>query len=102
MHPLPPPRGGLSSQPTEPRDRTSMNPPNPDHTAASSATGEGQLSTVSTAAADGKKKRKHRGGKKRRNRRQSFAAPSETSAMESGRGAPTDDPLLEEAQPPST
>ncbi|EXJ75512.1 uncharacterized protein A1O5_00018 [Cladophialophora psammophila CBS 110553] len=50
------------------------------------------------APTDGKKKRKHRGGKKRRRRRQSFAAPSETSAMQSGRDVPTDDPLIEEAQ----
>ncbi|EXJ63232.1 hypothetical protein A1O7_03679 [Cladophialophora yegresii CBS 114405] len=69
--------------------------------AGSAAAGEGRLSTVSTAAGDGKKKRKHRAGKKRRNRRQSFAAPSETSAMTSGRDGPTDDPLIEEPQPPS-
>ncbi|KIW75361.1 hypothetical protein Z517_10102 [Fonsecaea pedrosoi CBS 271.37] len=66
----------------------------------SHAPGDARLSTVSTAHADGKKKRKHRGGKKRRNRRQSFAAPSETSAMQSGRDVPTDDPLIEEAQEP--
>ncbi len=80
-----------------------MNPSAPDNTASSAGTNGARLSTVSTAGTDGKKKRKHRGGKKRKNRRQSFAAPSETSAMASGREGPMDDPLMEdeEAQPPA-
>jgi magnesium transporter len=63
------------------------------------AEGHVGLPSASTTTADGKKKRKHRGGKKRRNRRQSFAAPSETSAVASGRDVLPDDPLIEEAEP---
>ena len=98
MHPLPPPRIEQPSQPADAREHipATMNPSNSDPSA-----GDGRPSVASTAPTDGKKRRKHRGGKKRRNRRQSFVAPSETSAMASGMEAPMDDPLIEEAEPPS-
>jgi len=41
---------------------------------------QGAASVLRTLV-EGRKRRKHRGGKKKRNRRQSFAAPSEDSAL---------------------
>ena len=41
-----------------------------------------RASTSTNPNPEAKKKRRHRGGKRKKNRRQSFAAPSETSALE--------------------
>lgn len=41
-----------------------------------------RASTSTNPNPEPKKKRRHRGGKRKKNRRQSFAAPSETSALE--------------------
>ncbi|EXJ86333.1 hypothetical protein A1O3_03284 [Capronia epimyces CBS 606.96] len=94
MHPLSPSTGNLSPRAGEARDqsRPRINAPAP------AASQPSAIPTVPTTPADGKKKRKHRGGKKRRNRRQSFAAPSEASAVPSLDGAAPEDPLIEESQ----
>lgn len=93
MHPLPPPRGTDTSrdqQSTETRTSVpSMADPSPSQGQDQSSLSVPQLST------DGRKKRKHRGGKKKRNRRQSFAAPSEDSALPTLEEGPGEDPSAE-------
>lgn len=56
-----------------------------------------RASTVTNPNPDGKKKRRHRGGKRKKNRRQSFAAPSETSAIMSGPEG-LHDPLIQQSE----
>ncbi|KIX10660.1 uncharacterized protein Z518_01744 [Rhinocladiella mackenziei CBS 650.93] len=105
MHPLPPPSRGQSSRSPEShnQDQARIHPRSTDQTSISASTVQAQGSTTSTAAQDGKKKRKHRGGKKRRNRRQSFAAPSDTSALQSVEEGPGHEtPPIEEAREPSS
>ncbi|KAK4941852.1 CorA metal ion transporter [Elasticomyces elasticus] len=76
-----------------------MDPSLANQPSTSASAAQSRPSVASTNPTDGKKRRKHRGGKKRRNnRRQSFAAPSDTSAMHSIADGPIDDPLIEESQ----
>lgn len=76
MHPLPPPPGRSSKT----RDQPSESARPPVIPESSTTTHNAQQSAVTTSEA-GKKKKRHRAGKKKRNRRQSFAAPSEDSAL---------------------
>ena len=95
MQPLPPPNRGTSSTGNQAHDQ---NQPENTHPAQSRQTTSvsdavAQGASVLPSQSDPKKKRKHRGGKRKKNRRQSFAAPSETSALESATDGLRDDPL---------
>ncbi|KAL9617669.1 MAG: hypothetical protein Q9160_007544 [Pyrenula sp. 1 TL-2023] len=76
MHPLPPPPG----RSTKARDQPSETARPPMIPESSTANHKSQQGAVTTSEG-GKKKKRHRAGKKKRNRRQSFAAPSEDSAL---------------------
>lgn len=76
MHPLPPPPGKLARA----RDHRSEPLPPPAIPETSIADHNSQQDDPATAEGS-KKKKRHRAGKKKRNRRQSFAAPSEDSAL---------------------
>ena len=79
MHPLPPPRTADRSREQQSNE---SRPAGPTPQASSDPREQTQSAPlVPQITADGRKKRKHRGGKKKRNRRQSFAAPSEDSAL---------------------
>ena len=97
MQPLPPPNRGTPSNGNQARDQTqseNMPSPRPQPTPAQSdAVAQG--ASVLPSQSDTKKKRKHRGGKRKKNRRQSFAAPSEGSAIQSAAEGFPDDPLIQ-------
>src|SRR5213595_1568970 len=79
MHPLLPPRTTDQSH-EQPSTETRPAALNMQDYLASQSRTQGAASVLRTLA-EGRKRRKHRGGKKKRNRRQSFAAPSEDSAL---------------------
>src|SRR5947207_2188361 len=78
MHPLLPPRTTDQSH-EQPSTETRPAALNMQDYSASQGRIQGAASVLRTLV-EGRKRRKHRGGKKR-NRRQSFAAPSEDSAL---------------------
>lgn len=95
MYPLPPPKREAPTATTGTDEQNHHQSNRAVDPQTSSITIEQPQGSSSAAASDGKKKRKHRGGKKRKKRRQSFAAPSETSAIQSIGEGISDDPLIQ-------
>jgi magnesium transporter len=93
MHPLPPPRTTDRSHEQQSSETRPAASTMQDYLAPQIQTQSAP--SVPQASAEGRKKRKHRGGKKKRNRRQSFAAPSEDSALAPLEEGPGDNRLLE-------